>query len=144
MATAGPGGEGPPIAAGGIANGSEMVIDHSKVDDNSSPNELGAGIVNHAMMTISHSEVNRNTAAASGVPGSGGGIANLEGPPGATPAAVLSIDRSKIDDNSAGGWGGGIANGLPGGRRRPDADPQRGAGTTTPRTAAGSSTAAAP
>jgi hypothetical protein len=113
-ATAGPGGEGPPLAAGGIANGSEAVIDHSKVDDNSAPNGAGAGIVNHAMMTISHSEVNRNTAAASGPPGSGGGIVNLQGPPGAVPAAVLNIDHSKIDDNSAGGWGGGIANGLPG------------------------------
>jgi hypothetical protein len=113
-ATAGPGGEGPPIAAGGIANGSDAVIDHSKVDGNTSSNGAGAGIVNHAMMTISHSEVNRNTAAASGVPGSGGGIFDAQGPPGATPAAVLNIDHSKIDDNSAGGWGGGIANGLPG------------------------------
>jgi predicted outer membrane repeat protein len=113
-ATAGTGGEGPPVAAGGIANGSEAVIDHSKVDDNSAPNGAGAGIVNHAMMTISHSEVNRNTAAASGAPGSGGGIFNATGPPGATPADVLNIDHSKIDDNSAGGWGGGIANGLPG------------------------------
>ena len=113
-ATAGPGGEGPPVAAGGIANGSEAVIDHSKVDGNSAPNGAGAGIVNHAMMTISHSEVNRNTAAASGVPGSGGGIFNATGPPGATPPDVLNVDHSKIDDNSAGGWGGGIANGLPG------------------------------
>jgi hypothetical protein len=113
-ATAGPGGEGPPIAAGGIANGSEAVIDHSAVDNNSSPNGAGAGIVNHANMTISHSEVSQNTAAASGLPGSGGGILNVQGPPGATPAAVLNIDYSEIDDNSAGGWGGGIANGLPG------------------------------
>jgi hypothetical protein len=113
-ATAGPGGEGPPLAAGGIANGSEAVIDHSRVDDNSSPNGAGAGILNHAEMTISHSEVNGNTAGASGAPGSGGGILNLQGPPGAVPAAVLNIDHSKIDDNSAGGWGGGVANGLPG------------------------------
>jgi hypothetical protein len=113
-ATAGPGGEGPPVAAGGIANGSVAVIDHSKVDNNSAPNGAGAGIVNHATMTISHSEVNRNTAAASGVPGSGGGIFNATGPPGATPPDVLNIDHSKIDNNSAGGWGGGIANGLPG------------------------------
>ena len=113
-ATAGPGGEGPPIAAGGIANGSDAVIDHSKVDDNATPDGAGAGIVNHAMMTISHSEVNRNTAPASGAPGSGGGIFNSQGPPSATPPAVLNIDHTKIDDNSAGGWGGGIANGLPG------------------------------
>jgi hypothetical protein len=113
-ATAGPGEEGPPLAAGGIANGSEAVIDHSKVNGNTSPNGAGAGILNHAAMTISHSEVNGNTAAASGGPGSGGGILNLQGPPGAVPAAVLNIDHSKIDGNSAGGWGGGIANGLPG------------------------------
>jgi hypothetical protein len=113
-ATAGPSEEGPPLAAGGIANGSEAVIDHSKVNDNSSPNGAGAGILNHAIMTISHSEVNGNTAAASGGPGSGGGILNLHGPPGTTPTGMLNIDHSKIDDNSAGGWGGGIANGLPG------------------------------
>jgi len=113
-ATAGPGGEGPPVAAGGIANGSVAVIDHSKVNDNSAPHGAGAGVVNHGMMTISHSEVNRNTAAATGAPGSGGGIFVAQGPPGATPTAVLNIDHSKIDDNSAGGWGGGIANGLPG------------------------------
>lgn len=113
-ATAAPGGEGPPVAAGGIANGSEAVIEYSKVNHNRSPNGAGAGIVNHAMMTISHSEVNRNTAAASGVPGSGGGIFNAQGPPNATPADVLNIDHSRINHNSAGGWGGGIANGLPG------------------------------
>jgi hypothetical protein len=114
MATAGPGGEGPPVAAGGIANGGVAMIEHSKVDRNSAPNGAGAGIVNHGMMTISHSEVNRNTAAAAGAPGSGGGIFVGSGPPGATPASVLNVDHSKIDDNSAGGWGGGIANGLPG------------------------------
>jgi predicted outer membrane repeat protein len=113
-ATAGPGEEGPPLAAGGIANGSVAVIDHSQVDGNSSPNGAGAGILNHATMTISHSEVDGNSAAASGGPGSGGGILNLHGRPGTTPTGVLNIDHSQIDSNSAGGWGGGIANGLPG------------------------------
>ena len=111
-ATAGPGGEGPPIAAGGIANGSNAVIDHSQVDNNTAPNGIGAGIVNHGMMTVSHSEVNGNTAAASGIAGSGGGIVNTEGPPGTTPA-VLTLDYTKVNHNSAGGYGGGIANGVP-------------------------------
>jgi hypothetical protein len=111
-ATAGPGGEGPPIAAGGIANGSVAVLNHSRVDRNRTRNGLGAGVVNHGMMTIKHSQVNRNTAAASGFAGSGGGILNTEGPPGTTPA-VLVIDRSRVNGNHAGGFGGGIANGVP-------------------------------
>jgi len=111
-ATAGPGGEGPPIAAGGIANGSNAVISHSEVEHNTAPNGIGAGVVNHGMMAISYSEVNRNTAAASGVAGSGGGIVNAQGPPGTT-ASVLTIDHSTVNHNSAGGYGGGIANGVP-------------------------------
>jgi hypothetical protein len=111
-ATAGPGGEGPPVAAGGIANGSVAVLNHSRVDNNKAPNGLGAGIVNHGGMTLKHSEVNRNTAAASGFAGSGGGILNAQGPPGTTPA-VLILDRSRVNGNSAGGYGGGIANGVP-------------------------------
>jgi len=111
-ATAGPGGEGPPVAAGGIANGSDAVLNHSRVDNNKAPNGLGAGIVNHGMMTLKHSEVNRNTAAASGFAGSGGGILNAQGPPGTTPA-VLIVDHSRVNGNKAGGFGGGIANGVP-------------------------------
>jgi hypothetical protein len=111
-ATAGPGGEGPPIAAGGIANGSVTVIDHSKVDKNKAPNGIGAGIVNHGTMTVTHSEVNRNVASASGIVGSGGGIVNAQGPPGTNPT-VLTVVRSRINHNSAGGDGGGIANGVP-------------------------------
>src|SRR4029079_13406372 len=107
----GPGGEGPPLAAGGIANGSDAVIDHSQVDQNTATHGIGAEIVNHGSMTVRHSEVNGNTAAASGTFGSGGGILNSEGPPGTTPA-VLTIDHSKVNDNSAGGYGGGIANGV--------------------------------
>jgi hypothetical protein len=105
-ATGGPGQSPQPVAAGGIANGSNAVIDHSQVDDNMAPNGPGAGIVNHGPMTITHSEVNRNTAAASGFAGSGGGILNI------APSTVLNIEHSKIDDNSAGGFGGGIANGA--------------------------------
>jgi hypothetical protein len=111
-ATAGPGGEGPPIAAGGIANGSSAVISHSEVEHNQAPNGVGAGVVNHGLMSITHSEVNRNTAAASGVAGSGGGIVNAQGPPGTTPS-VLTIDHSQVNHNKAGGYGGGIANGVP-------------------------------
>ena len=111
-ATAGPGGEGPPVAAGGIANGSVAVLNHSRVDRNHAPNGLGAGIVNHGTMTLEHSSVNRNTAAASGFAGSGGGILNAEGPPGTTPA-VLTLDHSNVNGNRAGGYGGGIANGVP-------------------------------
>lgn len=111
-ATAGAGGEGPPIAAGGIANGSSATISHSEVEHNNTPNGIGAGVVNHGMMTISHSELNRNHASASGVLGSGGGIVNAQGPPGTTPS-VLTIDHSQVNHNSAGGYGGGIANGVP-------------------------------
>jgi len=111
-ATAGAGGQGPPIAAGGIANGSNAVISHSEVEHNTTPNGMGAGIVNHGMMAISHSEVNRNHATASGVLGSGGGIVNAQGPPGTTPS-VLTIDHSQVNHNTAGGDGGGIANGVP-------------------------------
>lgn len=111
-ATAGAGGEGPPIAAGGIANGSNAVISHSEVESNTTPNGIGAGIVNHGMMTITHSEVNRNAAPATGVFGSGGGILNAQGPPGTTPS-VLTISYSQVNHNTAGGYGGGIANGVP-------------------------------
>ena len=118
-ATAGPGGEGPPIAAGGIANGGDAVLDHSRVDNNMAPNGIGAGVVNHATMTLSHSEVNGNTAAASGFAGSGGGIFNAQGPPGTGGGGTLTLDHTKVNGNSAGGFGGGIANGvgsmLPGG-----------------------------
>ncbi len=110
--TAGAGGEGPPIAAGGIANGSDAVIARSEVERNKAPNGIGAGIVNHGMMAIYRSEVNRNIASASGVPGSGGGILNVEGPPGTTPA-VLTISYSQVNHNSASADGGGIANGVP-------------------------------
>jgi hypothetical protein len=111
-ATAGPGPGGPPIAAGGIANGSDAVLNHSKVDHNKAPNGIGAGIVNHGTMTIKQSEVNRNVASASGIVGSAGGILNVEGPPGTTPTA-LTIVNSRVNHNRAGGDGGGIANGVP-------------------------------
>src|SRR4029078_5436197 len=41
-ATDGPCGDCPPIAAGGIANGSDAVIDHSEVDHNTTPRGIGA------------------------------------------------------------------------------------------------------
>lgn len=113
-ATAGPSPNGPPIAAGGIANGGTAELDHSQVDNNTATRGIGAGIVNHATMTVSHSEVNGNTAAASGMPGSAGGILNAQGPPGTGGGGTLTLDHSKVNDNSAGGNGGGIANGVGG------------------------------
>ncbi len=111
-ATAGPGGEGPPIAAAGIANGSNAVLSHSEVEHNTAPNGIGGGVVNHGMMVIRFSEVDGNVAAAAGVAGSGGGIVNAQGPPGTTPA-VLTVTHSTVNHNRAGGFGGGIANGVP-------------------------------
>ena len=78
---------GPPIAAGGIANGSDAVLNNSEVDNNTASHTSGAGIVNHGTMTLNKSEVNGNTAAGSGVVASGGGIINAQGPPGAVGTA---------------------------------------------------------
>ena len=76
-------GGGPPIAAGGIANGSEAVLNNSEVDNNTASHTSGAGIVNHGSMTLNKSDVNGNKAAGSGVFASGGGSINAQGPPGA-------------------------------------------------------------
>jgi predicted outer membrane repeat protein len=112
-ATAGPPapGEGPPIAAGGISNGSEAVLNHTQVDGNIASQTSGAGIVNHGAMTLRHSNVNGNTAAGGGAKASGGGILNVAAPD-APGTGVLTLDHSKVDHNSAGGNGGGISNGL--------------------------------
>ena len=104
---------GPPIAAGGIANGGVAVLNFSQVDYNTASHTSGAGIVNHGTMTLNRSEVDRNTAAGSGVVASGGGIINAQGPPGAAGSAVLTLNRSRVNNNRAGGDGGGIANGVP-------------------------------
>ena len=72
-APSGPG-SGPPIAAGGIANGGNALINNSNIDNNTASHTSGAGIVNHGSMTLNKSEVNGNTAAGSGVFASGGGI----------------------------------------------------------------------
>jgi hypothetical protein len=114
-----PPGEGPPITAGGIANGSDAVLDHTQVDNNTASLISGGGIVNHGSMTLSHSEVNGNRAAGTGPKASGGGILNVASPappdsgdqtvPG---TGVLTLDHTKVDGNSAGGNGGGISNGL--------------------------------
>jgi hypothetical protein len=119
-ATPVPGG-GPPIAAGGIANGSDAILNNTEVDDNTASHISGGGIVNHGTMTLNHSEVNGNSAAGSGPLASGGGIFSAEGPPGSNPTS-LTLNNSVVDGNHAGGNGGGIANGasfgpmsLPGG-----------------------------
>ena len=48
---------GPPIAAGGIANGGNAVLSNSEVDHNTAKFTSGAGIVNHGTMTLNKSEV---------------------------------------------------------------------------------------
>jgi hypothetical protein len=103
---------GPPIAAGGIANGSVAVLNNSQVNNNTASFTSGAGIVNHGTMTLNKSEVNNNTAAGHGVVASGGGIISAQGPPGSNPT-TLTLKNSEVNNNSAGGNGGGIANGLP-------------------------------
>ncbi len=104
---------GPPIAAGGIANGSNAVLNSTEVDNNTASFTSGAGIVNHGTMTLNKSEVNGNTAAGSGLVASGGGIINAQGPPGAVGTAILTLNHSRVNHNRAGGDGGGIANGVP-------------------------------
>jgi hypothetical protein len=108
-------GSGPPIAAGGIANGGNAVITGSEVENNTATATSGAGIVNHGTMTINLSEVNHNTAAGTGGTASGGGILNVDIGPltGAPVSGVLTINWSQVNGNSAGGFGGGILNGLP-------------------------------
>jgi hypothetical protein len=103
---------GPPIAAGGIANGGNAQLNSTEVDNNTASHTSGAGIVNHATMTLNKSEVNGNTAAGSGVIASGGGIISAQGPPGSVPT-TLTLNNSKVNNNRAGGDGGGIANGIP-------------------------------
>jgi predicted outer membrane repeat protein len=101
----------PPIAAGGIANGGNAILNHSEVNHNTAKFTSGAGIVNHGTMTLNKSEVNGNTAAGSGLAASGGGIINAQGPPG-TPPTTLTVNNSQVNNNRAGGEGGGIANGT--------------------------------
>jgi hypothetical protein len=103
---------GPPIAAGGIANGGDAVLNSTQVDNNTASHTSGAGIVNHGTMTLNKSEVNGNTAAGTGVVASGGGIISAQGPPGSVSTA-LTLNNSKVNNNTAGGDGGGIANGVP-------------------------------
>jgi len=108
-------GTGPPIAAGGIANGGTAVITGSEVENNTATTTSGAGIVNHGTMTINWSAVNHNTAAGKGGTASGGGILNVDLGPitGAPTSGILTINYSQVNGNSAGGFGGGILNGLP-------------------------------
>jgi hypothetical protein len=111
-ATAAPApGEGPPLAAGGIANGGDASLNNSEVDNNTASHAAGAGIVNHGSMTVNNSEVNGNIAAGSGVVASGGGILSAQGPPG-TGSTTLTLNNSRVNGNRAGGDGGGIANGV--------------------------------
>jgi hypothetical protein len=108
-------GTGPPIAAGGIANGGTAVLNGVEVENNTATTTSGAGIVNHGTMTINWSAVNHNTAAGTGGTASGGGIVNANVGPitGAPVSGILTINWSQVNGNSAGGFGGGILNGLP-------------------------------
>ena len=110
-----PGGEGgPPIAAGGIANGGDAVLNNSEVDHNVAEFTSGGGIVNHGTMTLNKTDVDGNTAAGHGILASGGGIINaVGGPQGPANTGVLTLNSSEVNDNTAGGDGGGIANGIP-------------------------------
>jgi hypothetical protein len=103
---------GPPIAAGGIANGGVAVLNNTQVDNNAASHTSGGGIVNHGTMTLINCQVNRNTAAGSGVVASGGAIISAQGMPGSAPT-TLTLINSRVNFNRAGGDGGGIANGIP-------------------------------
>jgi hypothetical protein len=103
---------GPPIAAGGIANGGNAVLNKTEVDNNTASFTSGGGIVNHGTMSLNKSEVNGNTAAGSGLFASGGGIVSAQGEPGSVPT-TLALSNTVVKNNSAGGFGGGIANGIP-------------------------------
>ena len=89
------------------------MLNNSEVDNNIASHATGAGILNHGAMTVNNSEVNGNRAAGSGLVASGGGILNIQGPPG-TGSTTLSLNKSRVNDNRAGGDGGGIANGVAG------------------------------
>jgi hypothetical protein len=103
---------GPPIAAGGIANGGVAVLNSTQVDNNTASHTSGGGIVNHGTMTLINSRVSGNTAAGSGIVASGGGIISAQGEPG-SPPTTLTLIGSVVAFNRAGGDGGGIANGVP-------------------------------
>jgi hypothetical protein len=97
---------------GGIANGGTLMVDHSRITDNSAPAGFGAGLLNHgAQATVSHSHVSGNMAAnADGVDGMGGGIANANFGLPVTPTVTLTLDHTNVDHNFASGGGGGIFN----------------------------------
>jgi len=103
---------GPPIAAGGIANGGVAVVNNTQVNNNTARYTDGGGIVNHGTMTLNNCQVNGNTAAGSGVIASGGGIISAQGEPGSAPT-TLTLINTLVAGNRAGGVGGGIANGVP-------------------------------
>jgi hypothetical protein len=111
-APAGPG--TPPIAAGGVVNGCNAILNSTQVNGNTAISTSGAGIVNHGTMTMNKSQVNGNTAAGKGVAASGGGIlnANIGSITNAPISGVLTINNSQVNNNTAGSDGGGIANGF--------------------------------
>ena len=109
-ATAPPGSQGPPIAAGGIANGGTAILNGVEVVGNIALHTSGGGIVNHGTMTLNFTDVSHNKAEGTGGVASGGGIISAQGMGVPT---TLTMFLSSVSDNTAGGVGGGIANGLP-------------------------------
>ena len=109
-ATTPAGSQGPPIAAGGIANGGTAVPTSRRLTATWRCTRAAPTIVNHGLMTINLSQVNRNHAAGTGGVASGGGIIDALAPGAPTRSA---INLSTVSDNTAGGVGGGVANGLP-------------------------------
>lgn len=83
-------------SGGGIFNTGAMVVSHSTITANSSPNDGGGGISNEGSMTLIGSTVSNNTSIHDG-----GGIANT---------GSLTIDASTISGNTAQTFGGGILN----------------------------------
>jgi predicted outer membrane repeat protein len=102
---------GPTGGAGGLANGGIATITLSQVNGNSAPGAPGGGILNHGTMTINLSQVNYNNAPNDSSippdPGAGGGIANVDF--GVPNSGILTLNGTQVDNNTASGQGGGIA-----------------------------------
>jgi len=103
-AIAPPGAGGPPLAAGGTANGGDAVLNSTQVDHNTTTCTNGAEIVNHGTMTLNKSEVNGNTTAGTDLVTSGAGSSTPRAS-GAVGSAILTLNNSQVNNNSAGSDG---------------------------------------
>ena len=97
---------------GGIANGGTLVSNNSEIAGNTSPGGAGAGLLNHGdSATLNKTTVSGNTAPNDGsADGFGGGIANVNFGLPSTPVVALTLNNSQVTGNSASGGGGGIIN----------------------------------